>query len=100
MPLSFLWESRNAFAASQALARFSRSSRIVIVVSSLIFQKIEPLVETVYGAALGFGIFNFLRFGPALGCNLIHERIDHSGFGIQHGHRRRLHVLRYIGAFE
>ena len=35
------------------------------MVSSLIFQKIEPLVETVYGAALGFGIFWELCRGNA-----------------------------------
>ena len=34
VPFSFLWESRNAFAASHAFARFSRSSRIVIMESS------------------------------------------------------------------
>ena len=89
-----MWESRKAFAASQALARFSRSSRIVIVVSSLMFQKIEPLVETVYRAALRFGIFGFLRVGFTLCRDLIHQGVDHSGFGIQHGNRRRFHVLR------
>mgnify|MGYP006990300628 CR=1 FL=1 len=31
VPFSFLWESKNAFAASHAFARFSRSSRIVIM---------------------------------------------------------------------
>jgi len=64
------------------------------------FQKIEPLVETVYRAALRFGIFGFLRVGFTLCRDLIHQGAPHSGFGIQHGHRRRLHVLRYIGAFE
>ncbi|AXB62521.1 hypothetical protein CDIF27640_03518 [Clostridioides difficile] len=57
-------------------------------------QKIEPLVETVYRAALGVGFFSFLRVGPAFGCDLIHKGIHHSGFRIEHGHRRRLHILR------
>ena len=63
------------------------------------FQKIEPLVEIVYGAAIGFRLGGGTS-GSAFFGDLIHEGIDHRCFAVQHGDCRGIYILRFGGAFH